>query len=500
MADISHSATPGSLRTGVLASIFTVAILTLPVLDWRWMFGLASYARPLALFPILFGLAIFAITARGDTHLPAQKSFLIFSAFVGWALISTVTAIATTPIVGTLKGWTMEGKAIREVMGLGLGYITYFYFSLMLTTVDDARTTIKLLCISFVPVAIAAFIEAGSIYWNLELARTLDSILMQFRVQNQGNPPYQKIMGLAPEASMFADQLLSLFMPFSLAALLCKARFFRGTILGVSPEAMIFGVAVFLLLISGSRTALVGGAIMFVAGMICVVFFGGKAISTGRKALLVLVPIAVLGAAAASPQVREVATPVLASLAGVNDSIDAGVWSNITRAGNQVAGWSMFFAYPVAGVGTGGYAFHYAQYIPDWALFSPEVQAYLGTYDRAFAAACPQCTLDGVMELLPDPKGLLARIASETGVVGLFLMLAMWLALARRAWRAYREKNAPHVRAIGLGGLLSLISISVLTFNLSSYVWIHWYLVYAIIGTLPLAPKPATGTVRDAAV
>jgi hypothetical protein len=104
-----------------MAAIFTLTLITLPVLDWRWMLGLASYVRPLALFPIFLGLAMYGATIKSETRLPASKPFLLFLSFFGWALVSTIIMIALAPGVGILKGWTAEAKATREFLALALG-------------------------------------------------------------------------------------------------------------------------------------------------------------------------------------------------------------------------------------------------------------------------------------------------------------------------------------------------------------------------------------------
>jgi hypothetical protein len=359
----------------------------------------------------------------------------------------------------------------------------------MISTAEDVRRTVKLIYFSFIPVALAAVIEVGAAILHLGLAQAIDAVLMAARVQNQ-TTDYSKIMALAPEGSMFADQILSLFAPFAFAAIVAKCPVFPRRIFGVSLDLIVLFASIFFLAICGSRTGLVFSLILFGSGAIITIFFTGRAISAGRKIAILFMPVILLGGAAAIPQVREAAAPIVASVTGINQSIDSGVWSNITRAGNQIAGWKMFLDYPIAGVGTGGYPFHYANYVPDWALFSPEVQAYLGIYDRRFAAACPDCMIEPILDgLLADPKGLLARIAAETGIVGLILMGAFWFTLVRRSWRAFRAPAEPYVKGLALGCLLSLIDILFLTFNVSSYVWVHWYLIFAIASALP---EPAT--------
>lgn len=90
--------------------------------------------------------------------------------------------------------------------------------------------------------------------------------------------------------------------------------------------------------------------------------------------------------------------------------------SNLSRLGFQIAALQMFLAHPVFGVGLGQFAFHAAEFLPDWAYRSPEVAPML------YYPTGPW----------PAVYSLYARLGAELGLIGLLGWIALWLTLA---WR-----------------------------------------------------------------
>jgi hypothetical protein len=52
-------------------------------------------------------------------------------------------------------------------------------------------------------------------------------------------------------------------------------------------------------------------------------------------------------------------------------------YSSVTRLGSALAAFNMFYDNLIAGIGIGQFTYAYSHYVPDWALISPEVQAYV---------------------------------------------------------------------------------------------------------------------------
>ena len=96
--------------------------------------------------------------------------------------------------------------------------------------------------------------------------------------------------------------------------------------------------------------------------------------------------------------------------------IEGGSVSNLTRFASETSAFNMFFDHPIFGVGFGQYAFHDAQYMPSWGYMSYELRPWL------IYPAAPW----------PAVFSIYARLAAETGIVGLACWIALWLGLSIR--------------------------------------------------------------------
>jgi O-antigen ligase len=150
---------------------------------------------------------------------------------------------------------------------------------------------------------------------------------------------------------------------------------------------------------------------------------------------------------------------------------EGGSVSNVTRLAHLVAGVTMFLDFPL-GVGLGGFPFHYANYVPEWALWSPEVQSFLG---RATTVLIPEIAL-------PTPKSMLPKILSETGILGGALFSWFFFSMFRNALRAATTSREPEVRYLAFASVYALVGIVSFSFNSDSFVMPHYYFVFAVAG------------------
>jgi O-antigen ligase len=99
------------------------------------------------------------------------------------------------------------------------------------------------------------------------------------------------------------------------------------------------------------------------------------------------------------------------------DNIVAGnSVSNISRMASQTAAFNEFLDYPLFGVGFGQFGFHVSEYLPYWGYYSWELQPWL-IYPEA---------------PWPAVYSIYARLAAETGIVGIVGWVGFWIWLARR--------------------------------------------------------------------
>jgi len=96
--------------------------------------------------------------------------------------------------------------------------------------------------------------------------------------------------------------------------------------------------------------------------------------------------------------------------------------SNIGRIGSQLAAINMGVSHPFSGIGLGQYGFYMPEYIPTWAWESSEINLW--------ASSSPDTPW-------APTQGLWARILAETGFIGLFLWLSVWITVLRSIWKRY---------------------------------------------------------------
>jgi len=479
-----------------LPGAYVAAVACLPFLDWPYMLGLSSYVRPLTLFPALFGcglLALHLIAVPGHRrHLAVSRPFCLFLAFAAWAIAASPLLMVLAPGAETVKGQTPMARYGREVLGLGAGLATYGYFTLVVRHWRQGVATVRILMLVFPLVLAAVLIQAGWLFLGIDALHEVDRHVLGLV---QSRPALAKASGLAPEGSMLADQLASTVVPFALAGLVVRHSLFRVRPLSAPVELWALLGAMAAMAFTLSR---IGLMVLALAFALALALHGLQRRGLRRRQRLVraFVPLALVLGLVAMPGVRTQALRIVGSLQGVGASAAAGLWSNVTRLGTQAAGFRMLARHPL-GVGTGGSSFHFAANVPTWALDAPEIQVFLG---RKGPLTDLVCTTDAACAaLLPDAKGHLARIAAENGWVGLLLVGAMYGLLLRRAWRAYRGAPEPALRHLALGCLISMGAMVPLSFNQSSYLWLHWYLVWAVAGALPAfparLPRPAAAPV-----
>lgn len=118
----------------------------------------------------------------------------------------------------------------------------------------------------------------------------------------------------------------------------------------------------------------------------------------------------------------------------VNHVVDSDSVSDLSRLASQTAAYRMALAHPLFGFGFGQYAFHLANFMPAWGFFSDEIKDAL-TYPAA---------------PWPASYSIYARLAAETGVIGLGAWIALWTALMWKMVRDQRQRlaNGRGVQAI----------------------------------------------------
>jgi hypothetical protein len=463
-------------RVAVANPWIAVLALSLPYLDFPGYTG-SSYVRPFALLIAFAGFGYRLLTQPRTIAIPRDTAMKFALTFWGWGLLGALVMPYVVGAPNELKGISLGARIFRDMAAMSLGFLFWILVRVELPTPADLIRAVRFMLTSFWIVLAFCLVQILVVVSGSDAAKAVDEVLKLIRVQQQAG--YGKIFGLAPEASMLADQLMTIYFPFVLASIFENVSLFRASRLGVSVEQRIFVLGIGILFFTLSRI----GFITLLVLMVCAYFLGPLLQGKRRRripltGLLVVAGIFGIAIFAAGDKFTE----FFSSFGGVDQSIEEGVWSNVTRAGSMAAGVYMALDHPL-GVGTGALPFMFERYVPDWALISPEIQALLGNnYD--YLAAMGGAEISDIAERLPDAKALPVRVAAEMGLPGLLILFGGWAYQVRGSWRVARDTPVPYERVIGFGCVLSFLAMLPLAFSVNSYVWVHWLFVSAIATAL----------------
>lgn len=476
---MSHSVRTRSGASALISwgspSLALVA-LSLPFLDFPGVGG-AAYVKPLALLIALPILAFRLVTRPTTIAFPSDMSMRYALLFWGWAVVGSILMPWMTDAPTQFKGQSLGDRVLRDMLSMSAGFLFWIFIRMELRTPTKIIQAVRLMLVSFWIVLAFCLAQALVIVTDSDVAKALDSLLSVFRTMQP--PGYRKIFGVAPEASMLADQLMTMYFPFVVASIFQNTPFFRTFGRGVSVERIMFILGFGILLFTLSRI----GFVAVIALLICAYILGPKLTGGSRKRipLALIVAVGVIFAIGVS-LTGTLFSSFLGSFGGIDASIDEGVWSNVTRAGSMTAGVGMALDHPF-GVGTGVFPFLFERYVPDWALVSPEIQALMGTnYEALFAVG--GSTSSDIAERLPDAKALPVRVLAELGWPGLLILAGGWLYQVRSCWRVARSTQVPIERVIAFGCVLSLLVMVPLSFSVNSYIWVHWLFISAVATSL----------------
>ncbi len=453
-------------------------ILCIPFLDFPGVGG-GAYVKPLALPAVLMAFVLlFART--GWAPPPLQRFDKMWLAVLAWAIAGDCILPWMISMPHEMKGQTLSGRVLRDMGALVAGMMVWTWFRIALRQGVEVVAALRWVLLSFFVVMPFVAVQSLVVVTDSSIAHAADAALALLRSATQSDH-YRKIFGTAPEASMLADQVLSLWMPFALASVLLGTTLFRIRPLGLRVEIWVVVLGLATLLFSQSRIGLVALVFLAVVGWLMAMRANRRRRRRGTALAMPLFALVVVaGVVSAGGNKLQ---SFVGSFGLVDSSIDNGVWSNVTRLATMSAGLDMAWHHPL-GVGTGAYPFLFEQSVPDWALIDPEIQGLLGGSSE-YVELLTGFEGDDLDTRLPDAKALPVRAIAELGIPGFAALLAIWLGMLRGCWRTFAqtEPGAP-VRTAAFGVMLSLIVMLPLSFSINSYVWVHWILVAAMAAAL----------------
>jgi hypothetical protein len=475
----------GKLRP-VLQVIQRVAwvflLLALPVTSFPFFppaMGGEALVRPLSLYPLIV-LLFFLVLPRLISR-PISKTILTLAPFVLVAAASSLVSLLRG--IEPSLGISVEARVLRGMFTLLIGCAFYLTLVLLHETVDDLRFSLRWIYAGGAIALLWGTIQAvqiafpnPSLFAFLERAQTFISI-------RPLRP--DRIAGMTYEPHWFAEQIILLLLPWSLAAILSGYSVFRWRWRFLTIEWFLVGWSVVLLPFTFSRAGLMNLVILIV---ISVLLFrktlrSDKAVQNSTAARRGWRP---------SPLQRHLleATLILAVvvlpiyLVGARNLFFARLWqywrhpdANLeeylsylgfdARLVYAQAAFNTYLAYPILGVGLGNYAFYFDEMLPYRPIADvPEVLLMV--------------TPEPGRDRLITAKNLYLRLLAETGIVGAVTFMAFVIAnlgCALYLWLS-RQKEWEYWGVASLCGLLAFF-LSALTFD--SFVIPNMWVLFGLI-------------------
>lgn len=373
----------------------------------------------------------------------------------------------------SLKGIHFSERIARDLFGLFCGFAVWISFRLLLKNQNDLFEAVNALLFSFVLVMPFILVESCVLLFNSEIANRMFSVLSLVLATNKDVTSISKIFGTTPEASLLADQICILWIPFALAAFFSGISFVKKKIFGFSLENLLLVLLLGTLVLTFSRIGFI--AFTYINIILLVLFFlNPKAFKVKKIIGYIFGLFIMLFIFLQNPNTKLCNT--INSITDIETSINDGIWSNVSRLGSIYSGISIVAKYPL-GVGTGIFPFVYEKFLPAWAFTSPEVEALLGKYDNFYLL-----TEGGDMEKrLPDAKALPIRILAECGIPGFILMTLFWWSVVQSVMQEYiHTRQSCKYQTLSFALLISSLTIPILSFNSSSYLNVHWLIIFAM--------------------
>ena len=423
----------------IARALWALVMFTLPVTSFRYFphfFG-TTQVKPLAFAPlaVFLPLALALAWRRRDWRwLGVLPPLLVFVAAAG---LATLLGLARNPV--PLFGLPYAGRALRAWLSLAVGLSFFLGALLAHPTKDEVRFSLRWLYAGFLLTALWGTLQIGAIKVGVPPFATLSALQAKFSVH--GLPP-RRIAGMAYEPSWFADQLVGLYMPWLVAALLSGYALFRRRWLTAGLLVWAGVLLVFTYSRSGVLVAVAAaGAVLLVWGL----GWGGRwlmqrwrqALGVGSVALLLLAAgLAVL-----------LHNNYFASLFQVQPGQSFVEYVISARGGSRLAyTWAaltLFAEHPWLGVGLGGSGFYLRERLPEWAVtMLPEIA---------------RLTAPGHAVVL-NPKNMYVRVLAETGVVG-FLAFVTFLSTALGRVLAWWRRPTSFARFVAVGGLWVVVAV-----------------------------------------
>ncbi len=451
--------------------LWAAVLVALPVTSFRYLpfMGRDTQVKPLSLIPAVLLLFVLCLRSFYERRLILGNPHLIpVLVFILVAVAASAFGFLYAPV--NLYSYTYSSRLVRAWLSLGVGLI--FLLSALCMNQDerDLIFTIKWIYVGLIfemAWSLVQFVEIFIV--PIPLVDTIQKTVMM-----AGLSPNRRISGLALEPSWLAAQVITIYLPWVLAAVLKNYNW------GISRKwmAAIFASCLFLLIFTYSRGGIL---ITLVAVVLTCMIAGWERIRQAWKWFIFPLRQKTIGLKKPL-EIGLRAVVVMAILSGLasgayilsRNSYFARLWQSRTdslteyfvdiyagpRLAYSWAGWTIFEQHPWTGVGLGAAGLYLIQALPDWSHTNiPEVAQLLSPDNQIY----------------PNIKNLYVRLLSETGIVGFWSFVSVYLLTLSIIIKLLRAKQKV-LTFLSAASLLAWLSIVLLGFTLDSLampmIWI----------------------------
>jgi O-antigen ligase len=444
-------------------------LLTLPVTSFPFFppaIGGEALVRPLSIYPLAALLAL-VIAPRLLTR-PIPRTLLTLAPFTLIAAASSLLSLLRG--IEPALGISIEARVLRGLFTLGIGCAYYVTIALLAEDADDLRFSLRWIYAGGMAALAWGTLQAVGVWTrSAELFAFIQKV--QAYISIRPLRP-ERIAGLTYEPHWFAEQIILLILPWSLAAVLNGYSAFRQRRNPLTVEALVLGWSVLLLPFTFSRAGLLNLVIVCSLG---VIFF--RKVKTGHLGAVIRRRVVEAFVVAAI-----VALPIY--LIGQRNPFFARVWEYWKQPNTSLAGYlsylgfdarviygqaayNTYLAYPILGVGLGNYAFYFEEMLPYRPIAEvPEILLMV--------------TPEPGRDRLITSKNFYLRLLAETGIVGAVAYLAFLMANLGCALYLWLSPD-PEWRYWGAASLLGLLAFSLSALTFDSFVIPNTWVVFGLI-------------------
>ena len=466
-----------------------MAVILLPITSLPWLVdlsGATTVAPPSVIFFLGLAIAWWAPEVLlGKQIIFEIKPFLLFLLVVGIAWAAALF-LPVEPFRGHSIQTEYKEALITVVMAASVYIVTATWLS---QHPQWVKITMQLINLSGLVLVAWSLVQALYVLlWDGHYANIIYR-LQSLVSSRPGDLLFQdRVTGMAFEPSWLAHQLVLVYLPVWLSALINGYSAFKWRKGLISLESILLVSGVFVLFMSFSRIGWLSFLLALAYLMVLLninlthqikkrlqvglgsgrgaVFSGfvstGIILSFGLGYFLMIAGLVWLGARF-EPRLARILTENLSTVTGFLDLTNRLFFAE--RAVYWTAGLNVFGTYPWLGVGPGNAGLFFSETMPSLGYALTEIMNMF--YRFTF---------------LPNTKSMWIRLLAETGMIG-FTFFITWLFLVFRSARLAFKHGTREIQVLGLVGQLALAAYLSEAFSLDSfampYIWFCLGLVSA---------------------